>query len=424
MIKEKKMPAAIITPPSSSASPSSPATFPLRLASGNGPITRLVQRTPLRDATSAEIPIIDAAGILSPSYADRLAAAQQIHAAATNTGFFYLTNHGIPNAVTDDAYHACLDFFRQDLDVKMQASATQSVYFNGYKPPRTQRINPFEGVDVRETFSWTYDPRLDPDVGDYDSIPAEVKKFLRVEPDVGDEGGGGGGGGGAPRFPWSKTGSVPAFAPAVLAYWRSSLALARALVRSFALSLGLEEGYFDAKFSYPDASLALNYYPPLAAPPAADKDGGGDKEELEEEEVSIGSHTDFQLFTILWQDSVGGLEVLNRAGQWVRARPVEGAVVVNIADYLERVTNGKYQSTVHRAVNRSGKERVSMPFFFGFNLNESCGVVDSCVGEDGVRLYEEIGCLEWVRRRVEAMHNTKAVGEENGLKKDIEEKMG
>lgn len=402
------MPAAMLTPPSSSASPTSPATVPLRLASGNGPITRLVQCTPLRDATPAEIPIIDAAGILSPSYADRLAAAQQIHAAATNTGFFYLTNHGIPSAVTDDAYHACLDFFRQDLDVKMQASATQSVYFNGYKPPRTQRINPFEGVDVRETFSWTYDPRLDPDVRDFDSIPAEIKKFLRVEPDVEDVNDGNA------RFPWSKTGNVPAFAPAVLAYWRSSLALARSLVRAFALSLGLEEGYFDAKFSYPDASLALNYYPPLAAPaapPSADK----------KEEVSIGSHTDFQLFTILWQDSVGGLEVLNRAGQWVRARPVEGAVVVNIADYLERVTNGKYQSTVHRAVNRSGKERVSMPFFFGFNLNESCGVVDSCVGEDGVRLYEEIGCLEWVRRRVEAMHDTKAVGKENGKEDSVEE---
>lgn len=409
------MPAAMLTPPSSTASPTSPPdTIPLRLASGNGPITRLIQRTPLRDATPAEIPIIDAAGILSPSYADRLAAAQQIHAAATNTGFFYLTNHGIPSAVTDGAYHACLDFFRQDLDIKMQASATQSVYFNGYKPPRTQRINPFEGVDVRETFSWTYDPRLDPDVRNFDSIPAEVKKFLRVEPDVG--GGDMDSNGENTRFPWSKTGSVPAFAPAVLAYWRSSLALARALVRAFALSLELEEGYFDAKFSYPDASLALNYYPPLAAPleATAGKDGA-------EEEVSIGSHTDFQLFTILWQDSVGGLEVLNRAGQWVRARPVEGAVVVNIADYLERVTNGKYQSTVHRAVNRSGKERVSMPFFFGFNLNESCGVVDSCVGEDVVRLYEEIGCLEWVRRRVEAMHDTKAVGKENGEEEIREE---
>lgn len=407
------------SPPSPFPPSSSPPTIPLRLASGNGPITRLVRRTPLRDATPAEIPIIDAAGIFSPSYADRLAVAQQIHAAATNIGFFYLTNHGIPSAITDAAYAACLDFFRQDLDVKMRASATQSVYFNGYKPPRTQRINPFEGIDVRETFSWTYDPRLDPAVGDLHSIPDEIRDFLRVEPDVEDNDAGSSGA----RFPWSKTDSVPAFAPAVLAYWRASLALARALVRVFALSLGLDEGFFDAKFSHPDASLALNYYPPLAVAPSSSSSQGATNKEQDGDdaaaEVSIGSHTDFQLFTILWQDCVGGLQVLNRAGQWVRARPVEGAVVVNIADYLERVTNGRYQSTVHRAVNRSGLERVSMPFFFGFNLNESCGVLESCVGEDGVRLYDEVGCLEWVRRRVAAMHDTKAA-KEDGHAQEIE----
>jgi isopenicillin N synthase-like dioxygenase len=56
--------------------------------------------------------------------------------------------------------------------------------------------------------------------------------------------------------------------------------------------------------------------------------------------VSIGSHTDFQLFTILWQDTAGGLQVLNRDGQWINAKPVEGTFVVNIADYLQRITNG------------------------------------------------------------------------------------
>lgn len=398
-----------------------PPTTRLRLASGNGPITRLIQRTPLRDATPAEIPLIDAAGIFSPAYADRLSVAQQIHAAATNTGFFYLINHGVPAAVTDDAYAACLAFFRQDLAVKMRASAAQSVYFNGYKPARTQRINPYEGVDVRETFSWTYDPQQDPDVGgDLDGIPVAIHRFLRVEPPD-DSGGGEGGSGAAARFPWSRTGSVPRFAPAVLAYWRASLALARALVRTFALSLGLDEGFFDAKVTHPDAALALNYYPPLATASSSSAGTAMPPSSNCDDDVSIGSHTDFQLFTILWQDAVGGLEVLNRMGQWVRARPVDGAVVVNIADYMERVTNGRYQSTVHRVVNRSGRERVSMPFFFGFNLNESCGVVESCVGEDGVRLYEEIGCLEWVKRRVEAMHNTKAADDAESKEKTWEE---
>lgn len=56
-------------------------------------------------------------------------------------------------------------------------------------------------------------------------------------------------------------------------------------------------------------------------------------------QVSIGSHTDFQLFTILWQDRTGGLQVLNKQGQWINAKPIDGTFVVNIADYLQRITN-------------------------------------------------------------------------------------
>lgn len=411
-------------------------TIPLRLASGNGPVTRHILRTPPRDATPSEIPIVDVSPILSPtsSLNDRVAVAKQIHAAATNTGFFYMANHGIAPSITSAAYEACLDFFRQPADLKLKADAKQSVYFNGYKPPNTQRINPFEGVDVRETFSWTYDPRLDPAVGDWEDIPENIRAFLRVEPD--DEASGwysSDDDGDDLRFPWTQTRSVPHFQPAIVAYWRACLALARALVRAFALSLDLPETFFDAKFSHPDAGLALNYYPPITLPAPAPgaapapsscatgqertanqtREGISDDDKSDHEndkQVSIGSHTDFQLFTILWQDTAGGLQVLNRAGQWIHARPLPGTFVVNIADYLQRITNDWYQSTVHRAVNTSGRERVSMPFFFGFNLNESCGVLDSCVGADGVRRYEEVGCREWVRRRVRMMHET--TGEE------------
>lgn len=122
--------------------------------------------------------------------------------------------------------------------------------------------------------------------------------------------------------------------------------------------------------------------------------------------VSIGSHTDFQLFTILWQDDRGGLQVLNRQGQWIRAAPIPGTLVVNIADYLQRITNDRYVSTVHRAQNHSGRERVSLPFFVGFNWNESCAVLDSCVAPGEEKKYDEISCAEWVKRRARAMYQT------------------
>ncbi|KAM0328589.1 hypothetical protein ACHAQA_004997 [Verticillium albo-atrum] len=362
-----------------------PGTTLLRLSSGNGPITRSILTTPLRDALPAEIPVIDISGAFSDSLATRKTVARQIRSAAMASGFFYISHHGIDPSVTETAKSACLDFFRQDLDAKMNAWVGKSRYFNGYKPPGSQRINKSESIDVRETFSWTYDPRYDTTgVPDVDAIDPEAKAFLRME-----------------DFHWEGTTSVPHFKPSIISYWRSCLALARVLVHSFALSLDLPEDYFDAKFAYPDAALALNYYPSLPAEqPSPETTTAGPSE------VSIGSHTDFQLFTMLWQDDAGGLQVLNRDGQWIKAAPIPGTFVVNIADYMQRITNDLYVSTVHRAVNRSGRERISMPFFFGFGLHESCAVVGSCVKDGEQPKYEEIGCDAWVKRRARAMHKT------------------
>jgi isopenicillin N synthase-like dioxygenase len=358
-----------------------PETTELRLFSGNGPITRTILRTPLRDALPSEIPVIDISGAFSPSLDDRRGVASQIRDAATNNGFFYVTAHGVDPAVIAEAQDACRAFFREDLDTKLGADIGKSKYYNGYKAPGTQRINRDDGVDVRETFSWTYDPRYDPDVKDHiDAIPADAMRFMRIE-----------------DFPWNATDAhVPQLRTAITRYFVECLRVGRALTRSFALSLDLDEDFFAEKVRYPDAAYAFNYYPSLSASSSP-----------EQGDVSIGAHTDFQLFTVLHQqDGIPGLQVLSREGQWLNAPPKPGTFVVNIADYLQRVTNGRYVSTVHRARNVSGRERLSMAFFWGFGRHESCGVVESCVGEEGV-LYEEVACDEWVNRRVKEMMTVK-----------------
>jgi isopenicillin N synthase-like dioxygenase len=77
---------------------------------------------------------------------------------------------------------------------------------------------------------------------------------------------------------------------------------------------------------------------------------------------------------MLFQDDVGGLEVLNANGYWVPAPPVPGTFVINVGDFLMRLTNKKFLSTVHRVSNKSGKERYSMPWFCSFNLDASVEV--------------------------------------------------
>ncbi len=138
------------------ASTSTTETYQLQLSSANGPIYRTVLKAPLRDALPSEIPIVDVSGIFGSSLDDRNAVARSVHAAATNNGFFYIKNHGIPSSITHDAYDACLEFFHQDIDVKNRANSSQGIHFNGYKPAASQRINPSESIDVREAFSTTY----------------------------------------------------------------------------------------------------------------------------------------------------------------------------------------------------------------------------------------------------------------------------
>lgn len=216
-------------------------TTQLFISSGNGPVSRTVLQTPAREAKPSEIPVIDVSGLFSAAREERRAVAMRIREAATNTGFFYIAQHGIPAATTAAAHAACLDFFRQPVDIKERANINGSACFNGYKPAASQRINPFESVDVRESFSCMYDPRFDPQVPDVAAIPPPVAAHLYSE-----------------DFAWDATANLPHFKPAVLDYWRACLALARALVRAFALSLDLDEDFFDAKVSHPDAVLAMN----------------------------------------------------------------------------------------------------------------------------------------------------------------------
>ncbi|KZZ99213.1 Oxoglutarate/iron-dependent oxygenase [Moelleriella libera RCEF 2490] len=366
-----------------------PLTVQLRLASGQGPVTRNVLQTPPRDALPSETPVIDIARIYSPSLADRETVARDIAAAATNIGFFYIANHGVPEQVISDAHQTTLDFFRQDETVKMRsACAVNTAGRSGYMPYAGSRVNPDEGADHRESFAWTYDPRYDPTLTDEDvaAIPEPVRAFVENQ---------------HVDFAGTTTAYMPRFKQHIVAYKQAMFALARALTRSFALSLGLPETHFDAKVRYPDASLLLNYYPETK--PHAPT------EPLEQ--VSLGSHTDFRLFTILWQDQTGGLQILNPQGQWINARPVPGTFVVNIADLLQRITNDRYVSTVHRAHNWSGRERVSIPLFWGFAANETCAVVETCLGGDGEdggrKKYDDIVAHEWVKSRMRQLRDWK-----------------
>ena len=139
----------------------------------------------------------------------------------------------------------------------------------------------------------------------------------------------------------------PGLRPAVEAYMAACLTTAEALTRGISLALGLEADHLaQAYLQRPTQLFRIFRYPPT--PPGA---------------WGVGEHTDYGLLTLLAQDDVGGLEVKGRHG-WTEVPPTTGALVCNIGDMLEKLSGGRFVSNPHRVVNRSGRERLSFPFFY------------------------------------------------------------
>ncbi|EXJ86019.1 hypothetical protein A1O1_06388 [Capronia coronata CBS 617.96] len=320
----------------------------LTMDSAYGTIQRSVSTAPPREATREEIPLIDVSGIYSENIEDRKAVATQFRDAAINTGFFYIKNHGVDSELIDNAYQNALRFFHQPEEIKKRISKDKFKFFNGYSARYTTHGNKTESTDRKEHIAFQYQPELDPA---YDSlphpiplsmIPEEMHPWLKGEPEI-----------------WEGVSNLPGFKEAWVAYYRSCLTLARSMTRTFALALELPENYFDDIVTYPGADATIAYYP--GAEP-------GEKVDLSPQNVGLGSHTDNTGFTLLWQDMVGGLLVLNRKGEWIKASPIPDTFVVNIADFFQRMTNDRWVSTVHKVeINRSPEPRISMPFFFGEN---------------------------------------------------------
>jgi isopenicillin N synthase-like dioxygenase len=171
------------------------------------------------------------------------------------------------------------------------------------------------------------------------------------------------------------------------------LQLARHLFRLFALSLALPEDYFEPMTTHPGAIARLIKYKANTNPtPLSETTEGG--------ELGLGAHTDYECFTLLLQDSNPGLEILSPDGHWISAVPVEGGIVVNVADFLMRWTNGVYKSTIHRVINRTDKVRYSIPIFFSINYDEKVETLPSCISEDNPSKFPPITAGRYVLDRL------------------------
>ncbi|KAI0629820.1 2OG-Fe-II oxygenase [Trametes polyzona] len=309
-----------------------------------------------------EIPIINLEEARSTNHAVRRALADQIRDACVNVGFFYVKNHGIPEDLISATVQAAKRFFALPAEAKAALDIHKSANFKGYTALLGENTNPANRGDLHEGFDIGWEEHAGGGRSDDGVMTGD-----NVWPD-----------------------GLPGFREAVLDYYHAAVKLGQSLFPLFALALDLPENFFEDKTTKPAAIMRLLYYPPQTG-------------EVDDRIEGIGAHTEY-CFTILWQDDVPALQVLNNAGKWIDAIPIPGTLVINLGDQFARWTNDVFKSTVHRAVNRSGVERYSIPLFFGTDYDVKLEALPSCVSDDFPPKYEVVTAGEYVKSRLEATY--------------------
>ncbi|CAD6207747.1 unnamed protein product [Miscanthus lutarioriparius] len=259
-------------------------------------------------AQELPVPLIDLTG-------DAAEVVRQVRRACDLHGFFQVVNHGIDDALLQEA-HRCMDaFFTLPLSDKQRAQRHQGDSC-GYASSFTGRFA--SKLPWKETLSFRYSDEEDDVVVDYfvDKLGEEYRHHGEV---------------------YGR-------------YCSEMSRLSLELMEVLGESLGVGRRHFRRFFQGNDSIMRLNYYPPCQRP---------------YDTLGTGPHCDPTSLTILHQDDVGGLQVFDASGtgRWRSIRPHPGAFVVNIGDTFMALSNGRYRSCLHRAVVNSRVPRRSLAFF-------------------------------------------------------------
>jgi isopenicillin N synthase-like dioxygenase len=269
------------------------------------------------------IPVIDFAGVRDGDAAALGRAGSAIYDACTTIGFFYIVNHGVPQPVIDAAEHAARTFFAFPLDVKRRVAVNHR--HRGFNALGDATMYQAKRPDYKEFFSIGLElPEDDPDV-----LAGQALRGPNNWPDF-----------------------MPELRPMLYRYYEELGRCGAALLRAVATGLGVDADFFASRYAKRMQRTQMVYYPPQ--PPVSDDDQFG-----------VAPHTDYGCITLLWQDRIGGLQVREIANDmWIDAPPIDGSFVVNVGDLLARWTDDRFRSTLHRVINRSGRERYSIATFY------------------------------------------------------------
>lgn len=312
-----------------------------------------------RKADFSEVPVIDIAPLIAREPAATARIAAQIRAACESAGFFYIKGHGVADALLERTLAASRAFFALPEAERLKIKINQA--HRGFVPTGQTVLGKGLKPDLKESFNFSVE--LAPDDPD----------ILAGKPLAGPN-----------QWP-----DLPGWKTDVQAYYEAIVALGNHVLRGLALALELPEDHFTRLYATHIGRCRLLHYPPQPGVLAGDQFGAA-------------RHSDYGCITILWQDPLGGLEVQNHAGDWIAAPFVPGTFVVNLGDLMQRWTNDRFVSSKHRVINRSGRERYSIPLFYDPAFDTLVECLPTCQGPGNPPKYEPISVGAWVTGKYNA----------------------
>ena len=322
----------------------------------------------------AQVPSIDISPFRSEDGGARASVARAVAKACEEIGFFKISRHGVALDLVARAFATASDFFDLPQEIKDRSRPSESSSARGYHALRTKNLAKTLGYDnppdLREQF---YIGPLTSRSLEFAHIPGAAELYAENI--------------------WPQT---PAdYKAAFSEYYRQLERLGGTLMRIFAVALGVEERFFDDKIDRHFSTLPANHYPEPDGDPLPNQ-------------IRAGEHTDFGSLTILAVNGrVGGLQVKLKDGSWLDVTAEPDEFIVNIADMMQRWTNDRWLSNVHRVVNpraeaRSGSRRMSFGYFLHPNYDAEIACLPTCQGPGNPPRYKPVRAGDMMRQKLEA----------------------
>lgn len=316
----------------------------------------------MSDILYDEIPAVDLNDFVSKDPIRKQRFVQTLGAAFNNIGFVAVKNHGLSNELTASLYQSVKQFFALPEATKLNYEIENLGGQRGYTAKGKEHAKGRNIGDLKEFYH--VGQEIDRDRNSNLNYPKNV-------------------------FPQE----VPQFASATLETYRTLEAAGIKILRAIALYLGLDEFYFDDKVTMGNSILRAIHYFPLNNP-----------QDVTEGAVRAAAHGDINLITLLMGASAEGLQILRRDGQWIPVTALPNQIVVNVGDMLERLTNNKLRSTLHRVVNPPQKllntSRYSVPFFMHPVSEMDLSCLPSCVDDNHPQQFADITAGEFLNQRL------------------------